>query len=318
MPNNDRAQRRLNAKRAAKQNRHQLEALRREQARRERRRFIIVTGIVVLVGFIIVGSVTIPSYVRSLNSPSHKSLASYGTSAAAATCDAATLTNPEPGPPEAKTSADADRYHLTTTPSTWKYKNNPPASGPHDPNPMPSGPHYYAPTAASEPSFVEQLVHNLEHGYVVLWYDDTIAQDKAKLQAIDDMGTNLQANGHDLFIAAPWPKDRPVMDGGKHVAITAWHYRQLCNDISGAVLDTFVNTHSPLCAPEPPADPDTGLAATAEKVTATCGSPTPTPSPSTSSTTSSTATSTATPTGTGTASTTPSATKSPTPTSSAS
>ncbi len=37
MPNNDRAQRRLNAKRAAKQNRHQLEALRREQAERDHR-----------------------------------------------------------------------------------------------------------------------------------------------------------------------------------------------------------------------------------------------------------------------------------------
>ena len=281
MPNNDRAQRRLNAKRAAKQNRHQLEALRRVQAKRERRRFLIVTGVVVLVGLIIVGAVTVPSYLRTQNSPSHKSLASYGASAAGAHCDPDAKLEPEPGPKEAKTAEKADRYHLQTTPASWTtYRDNPPASGPHNPQPRPTGPHYYAPTAASEPSFVEQLVHNLEHGYVVLWYDDTIAQDTGKLKALDDMGTNLQANGHDLFIAAPWPKDRPAMDSGKHVAITAWHNRQLCNDISGAVLETFVNAHSPLCAPET-VDPATGQAPTPEKVKAVCGfTPTPTPTPS--------------------------------------
>ena len=323
MPNNDRAQRRLNAKRAAKQNRHQLEALRREQAKRERRRFFVVTGIVVLVGLIIVGAVTIPSYWRTQHSPSHKSLASYGASAAGATCDPDAKLDPEPGPKEAKTAEEADRYHLQTTPPSWTtYRDNPPASGPHNPNPMPTGPHYYAPTAASEPSFVEQLVHNLEHGYVVLWYDDTIAQDKGKLQAIDAMGTNLQAHGHDQFIAAPWPKDRPAMDKGKHVALTSWHNRQLCNDISGAVLDTFVKAHSPLCAPET-VDPDTGQAPTPQKVQSVCGflpTPTPTPTPAASTTATATATPTGTPsptpgatTSTPTATTTASTSKTPSP-----
>ena len=115
---------------------------------------------------------------------------------------------------------------------------------------------------------------------------------------------------------------KPFVWQGRHVAITAWHNRQLCNDISGDVLGTFVNTHSALCAPEPPVDPDTGLAATAAKLTATCGAQTPTPAPAASTTVSSsptgTASTTPTPTPSGTPSVTTSATTSKTPSPSAS
>ncbi len=273
MPNNDRAQRRLDAKRTAKQNRHKLEALRREQARRERRRFLLVTGIVVLVGLILVAAVLVPAYLKNLNSPSHKSLASYGASAAAAGCDPEVTVAPEPGPadPKIKTSDDADRFHLADT-GTWTYKNNPPASGPHNATPMPTDVHYYAPDAQTQDQFVEHLVHNLEHGFVIAWYDDTIAKDKGKLQALQDMGTNLELKSLDpYFIAAPWPTSRPPMPAGKHVTLTSWHKQTLCADISGAALQKVVNDHPALCAPEDP----TG--ATPEAIKAKCGTlPTPT------------------------------------------
>ena len=278
MPNNDRAQRRLNAKRAAKQNRHQLEALRREQAKRESRRFLLVTGVVVLVGLILIAAVTVPSYLRTRNSPSHKSVASFGTAAAAATCDPDTKLAAEAGPPEAKTPEEADRFHLSSTPPVWTtYKDNPPASGPHNPQPLPTGPHFYAPTAQSEPSFVEQLVHNLEHGFVVVWYDDTIAQDKSQLKTLEDVGTAAQARGNQLIIVAPWPKTRPAMDSGKHIAITSWRQRQLCNGFSGAVLESFMNVHTPLCAPEP--ETRLGTQPAEADIKAACGAlPTPLPS----------------------------------------
>jgi hypothetical protein len=306
VPNNDRAQRRLNAKRAAKQNRHQLEALRREQAKRERRRFLLVTGIVVLVGLIIVAAVLVPAYLKNLNSPSHKTLASYGLSASAASCGPEVKVAPEPGPAAAK-GTDADRYHLTDS-KPWSYKNNPPASGPHDPTPMPTDVHYYAPDAQTQTSFVEKLVHNLEHGFVIAWYDDTIAQDKGKLQALQDMGTNLdQKSGDPYFIAAPWPKDRPQMPTGKHVALTSWHAQTLCADISGAALQTVVDAHPAMCAPEDP----TG--ASADAIKTTCGTaPTPTTSGSAATTT------TVTPTTSGSPSTkptvTPTTSASPSPT----
>ncbi|MCU1675987.1 MAG: hypothetical protein JWM93_745 [Frankiales bacterium] len=280
MPNNDRAQRRLNAKRAAKQNRHQLEALRREQAKRERRRFYVVTGIVVLVGLIIVGSVAVPAILKNVNSPGHKDLTSFGAAAASAGCDPEVKTPLEPGPAAASTqTADAqDRYHLTDG-TPWSYKTNPPASGPHNVTPMPTDVHYYAPGSASQPQFVEQLVHNLEHGFVVAWYDDTIAQDAGKLQALQDIGTNLAQKSSDpYFIAAPWPKDRPAMPTGKHVALTSWHAQTLCADISGAAVQTVVNAHPTLCAPEDP----TG--STKAQIEAACGVQ-PTPSTSASTTT---------------------------------
>lgn len=254
----DRAQRRLDAKRAAKQNRHELERLRREQARREKRRFLLVTAAMVVVGLVIVGAAVVPAWIKTLNWPGHRDIASYGASVTAASCEADTKMAPEPGPNTADTAGqDQDRVHLdglkdASKYPTWTYKNNPPASGPHFSTPMPAGTHYYDPSAAATANLVERLVHNLEHGYVVVWYDATVAADKNKLAALDDIGTNLeQKYGYSSYIAAPWPASRPAMPDGKHIALTAWHQRQLCSDVSGSVVKTFVDAHPVTAAPEP-------------------------------------------------------------------
>jgi hypothetical protein len=308
----DRAQRRLDAKRAAKQNRHELERLRREQARREKRRFLLVTAAMVVVGLIIVGAAVVPAWMKTLNSPGHRDIASYGASLAAASCDPDTKMAPEPGPNTADTAGqDQDRVHLdglkdASKYPTWTYKNNPPASGPHFSTPMPAGTHYYDPSQTGTANLVERLVHNLEHGYVVVWYDASVAADKNKLAALDDIGTNLeQKYGYTNYIAAPWPSTRPAMPNGKHIALTAWHQRQLCSDISGAVVKAFVDAHPVSAAPEPNGQaPSTAPSATAS-ATASAGS---TATPTATSTVSSAPTSSA--SASPSASATPSSTKS--------
>ena len=37
----------------------------------------------------------------------------------------------------------------------------------------------------------KQLVHNLEHGYTILWYDETVADDDEQMQAVEDLATKF-------------------------------------------------------------------------------------------------------------------------------
>lgn len=65
------------------------------------------------------------------------------------------------------THLDQGREHLTTGSPAPNYNSNPPTSGPHAPNTVPCGIH-------AEPIPDVVVVHNLEHGVVVVHYLPTI------------------------------------------------------------------------------------------------------------------------------------------------
>ena len=74
------------------------------------------------------------------------------------------------------------------------------------------------------------LVHNLEHGYTILWYDETVADDSEQmieLRAIADKfaGTN---NFRDKFKAVPWTRERrqAVPQGAAHRVHALVHRRR--------------------------------------------------------------------------------------------
>jgi len=99
---------------------------------------------------------------------------------------------------------------------------------PHDPynsDPPTSGPHYATPANAgfyNAAPLDEQLVHNLEHGYVIIWYNcSSLAAgdcDKLKSQIQDVMGQveNSPITHTPKLIAVP----RPTMD--HELALTTW------------------------------------------------------------------------------------------------
>lgn len=103
-------------------------------------------------------------------------------------------------------------HHIPVDSDPGEYNSNPPTSGPH-----------YAETA--QPGFYETsiaqypagyLVHNLEHGYIIFWYncnllDETACADlKSQIKAVMDQVDNFKV------IAHPWDTlDMPV-------AITSW------------------------------------------------------------------------------------------------
>src|SRR3712207_6298959 len=98
---------------------------------------------------------------RARNTP----LESIGAAVAAAGCD-----------PVAEQPASGNQDHVADG-TKVAYTEFPPASGQHYAAPAPFGRHFY--TMADRPP-VEALVHNLEHGYTIVWYRDGAPDDQVK------------------------------------------------------------------------------------------------------------------------------------------
>ncbi len=111
------------------------------------------------------------------------------------------------------------------------------------------------------------MVHNLEHGYTILWYDDSVAADEDALLEIRGLARKFADtdNQRAKFIAAPWTgDDGDAFPDGQHVAFTHWSVGgdndpsgdqdgvfQYCSEVSGAALDTFMTDYPYLDSPEP-------------------------------------------------------------------
>jgi hypothetical protein len=112
---------------------------------------------------------------------------------------------------------------------------------------------------------LEALVHNLEHGFTILWYDEDAADDAGQVGEIKAIAEKLSysdTNNRLSFIAAPWTSD----DGkdfpdGQHIALTHWSADQesgksegvwqYCSEPSGEALDAFMKDYPYYDAPEP-------------------------------------------------------------------
>lgn len=89
-----------------------------------------------------------------------------------------------------------------------QYEDAPPAFGSHwneaNVAPAPINDRFYTEDTRPE---LESLVHNLEHGYTILWYDETIAESSSQLGAIKAIAASLDANDTNQrlkFKAVPW------------------------------------------------------------------------------------------------------------------
>jgi hypothetical protein len=219
--------------------RQQLAALESQQKSAQRRRsFGLLAVCVVLAGALL----AYPIYLVVKDSQASSAvLADLGVAADAAGCDAA-ATHP----------ASGNQNHVADG-TKVAYDRTPPDSGPHYASPAPFTKRFY--TTDDRPA-VENLVHNLEHGYTVVWYRDSAPQaDKDALAAIAK-----------TFIAAPWTEaDGAGFPDGKNVVLTRWTadpsnpadttkqqgVRQPCTAVSGAAIESFMQTYPSTDSPEP-------------------------------------------------------------------
>ncbi len=166
--------------------------------------------------------------------------------------------------PIAENAATGNQQHVEEG-TKVNYDRFPPDSGPHYPSPAPFTKRFY--TTEDRPP-VEELVHNLEHGYTVAWYrSDLSGKQLRALQSIAKTFGNDDQNPANKFIAAPWDdgSDGGAMPAGKNVVLTRWFadpnnpgdastqkgVRQACTAVSGAVLKDFMAKYPYASSPEP-------------------------------------------------------------------
>ncbi len=116
------------------------------------------------------------------------------------------------------TQSDPGRNHV----STPTYTVNPPAGGDHYPVPASAGIYLDNPPTDGE------LVHSLEHGYVILWFDPTT--EVADLKSIEDVANQY---ARDTLVVPRTGMSVPL-------AATAWHQRLLCQGFNRTALLNFI------------------------------------------------------------------------------
>ena len=236
------------AKPKDKDRRAVVEQLRREQQRKEKRRTRAVIAACVVVAIAIIA---FPAYqVFKQEKAAAGDLATIGVPADQAGCQDVV-----------KKSAEGNNDHREIG-SQIIYPDAPPAFGPHYPETAGFSRKFYSPGDRPD---LEYLVHNLEHGYNILWYDETIADDADALGAVKAIASKFEGQKlTDKFIAAPWTeKDGKAFPDGAHVALTHWSLGekpednkqegvwQYCAAPSGEVVAQFVKDYPYSDSPEP-------------------------------------------------------------------
>jgi len=226
-----------------------IEDIRRKQKSAEKRQGRMIVGICVVAALLIVGLAAFNPLRTWFEQKKYDDEALADIGAPASVC-------------EDVTTKDATGSGDHRDGEQVEYDDAPPAFGPHWPEPDTIEERFY--TKDSRPE-LEVLVHNLEHGFTILWYDETAADDSATLgeiKAIADKLNDSDTNNRLSFKAVPWTND----DGkdfpdGMHIALTHWAADQAtgksegvwqyCSEPSGEALEKFMKDYPYYDAPEP-------------------------------------------------------------------
>jgi hypothetical protein len=128
------------------------------------------------------------------------------------------------------------------------YSSLPATSGPHwDPSGIANWGVYTTPQPET------QLIHNLEHGGIVIWYDAEAltAEDVAALASYVETQTASGVSGRYKFTLSPWGGSDPLP---APVVATAWRWSMELQTADTSAIDDFARAHYGN-APEPGGGP---------------------------------------------------------------
>jgi Protein of unknown function (DUF3105) len=240
------------AKKSDQERKAKIAQMQRQAKAAERRRTVLIVGAAGLVVALIAGAVAFAIISDDSRAPSG-GLTAQGLPAADAGCDPVT---------EDKAAGAGNHVGPGTnkpTVTTIKYSTVPPTTGEHFPTPEFPNRQFY--TADDRPK-MENLVHNLEHGYSVLWYDDTLSTEEvSQLKAIS-REANKTTEAQQKFLVSAWDPAYGKLPTGKHVALSHWAadakdlkkqsgHRLLCGSVSGEAVQSFIKKYPRTSAPEP-------------------------------------------------------------------
>ena len=222
-----------------------------EKARENRIRIRIIAGAAAIL--LALGAVITYAVVDAGNQKPDRTITAIGVPAAEASCDPITTD---------KANGQSKHADPSVTPDL-KYDTVPPSTGSHFSEPAVGDRKFY--TAADRPK-IEALVHNLEHGYTVLWYDRAAGEaKKAQLEELAKVTNKIDA-ASGKFIVSAWDPAYGKLPAGKKFALSHWSAtfkpdkvtiasqagnRQLCGDLSGEVVKSFVEKFPRTASPEP-------------------------------------------------------------------
>ena len=231
-----------------------IDAIRSQQQSAERRRGLMIVGVCAVVALLIIGAAAYAPLkdwwdVREFRD---RDLSAIG--APASVCQE----------PEAKVAEGSQDHVDPGTPI--EYPDAPPAFGTHYDVWDSIERKFY--TAGDRPD-VGELVHNLEHGYTIVWYDETLAGDAEAMDQLRGIATKF---GDDTDLRSkvkvvPWTEeDGAAFPDGQHLAMTHWladgkvvdekgqaGVWQYCSEPSGEALEQFMLDFPYTNSPEPTA-----------------------------------------------------------------
>ncbi len=232
-----------------------IDDIKKKQKGADKRRGMMIVGVCVAIALLIVGAAAYQPVKNwwDLRQFNDVELASIGSPASV--CGDVV-----------KKKAEGDNDHRTTGEQII-YKDAPPTFGPHwnegGVAPAPIDKRFY--TEDDRPE-LEALLHNLEHGYTILWYDESIATNDGKLTEVEGIAKKLDVSDSNFrfkFIAAPYTSEDEKESGatfpdGQHIALTHWvggdkpqGVWQYCSEPSGEALKTFMDDFPYTDSPEP-------------------------------------------------------------------
>lgn len=194
-----------------KQRRRLAEQARKAQQQKAQRRSNLITlGIALLVGAVVV-------FLILQQTGGSDTAAPAGTDASEAGCT------------DIETSQAEGRQHVEDG-TDVDYGTNPPTSGDH--YGVQADPGFY-PSALPE----EQVVHNLEHGQIIIWYaPDAPDAVKDDLEAyVDAANDAVSVQEIPPLVAVPYDG----LEGDATYGLSAWTANQSCVDYSKDVIDSF-------------------------------------------------------------------------------
>lgn len=249
------------AKKSQSDRQQVIDQLRKKQRGAERRRGFAIVGVCLVIALALVGATAYRPVKDWWDGRKFDGVALQDVGAQASTCQKVV-----------EKKADGNQQHVPEG-QTVDYTTAPPAFGAHwnvaNVAPDPMARKLY--TSADRPA-LEALVHNLEHGYTILWYDTTIADDSTQMGYLRAIADKLSgtSNFRTKFKAVPWEaKDEngKRFPAGTHVALTHWTGAtdaqgnadttkqegvfQYCSQVSGAALKTFMDDYPYFDSPEP-------------------------------------------------------------------
>ncbi len=225
--------------------RARIEELRAKQKRGERRRSAVFFTVLLGGSLIAFGRPAFGWVEDKIDDPLGRPISSFGTSLPEAACSKITKDPASPAQEHVKVGTRVD------------YAVAPPSYGPHYENPVPFAARPFFTTRDNPP--VENIVHNLEHGYTVLWYDPTVT---GKTQdQIEELALRLRHDAkYQQFIATAWDPTYGGFPTGKTIALSHWSgpnkkgqaygHRLFCGALSGAAVQEFMDRYPATDAPE--------------------------------------------------------------------